>query len=104
MGEGCHRARETAKPKAVILAARIGHKCPRPSFETRARARLLGMTDHTAAPATLPGSAATFSGFVVAYALREAGVFGLITAAMIIVIVAIAVWGSNVRGKPLDAG
>jgi MFS transporter, putative metabolite:H+ symporter len=29
-------------------------------------------------------------------------VFGLITAAMIIVIIAIAVWGPAVRGKPLD--
>jgi putative MFS transporter len=51
--------------------------------------------------------AATFSGFIVAYVLREVGVggvFGLITAAMAVVIVAIAVWGPNVRGKPLDAG
>jgi len=39
--------------------------------------------------------------------LREAGVggvFGLISAAMLIVIVAIAGFGPNVRGKPLDAG
>jgi putative MFS transporter len=51
--------------------------------------------------------AATFSGFIVAFVLREAGVggvFGLITAAMVIVIIAIAIWGPNVRGKPLDAG
>ena len=49
---------------------------------------------------------AMFSGFIVAYMLREAGVsgvFGLITSAMIIVIVAIAIFGPNVRGKPLDA-
>jgi putative MFS transporter len=49
---------------------------------------------------------AMFSGFIVAYVLREAGVggvFGLITTAMIIVIVAIATWGPAVRGKPLDA-
>jgi putative MFS transporter len=49
---------------------------------------------------------ATFSGFIVAYVLREAGaggVFGLITTAMIVVIVAIAAFGPNVRGKPLDA-
>jgi putative MFS transporter len=42
----------------------------------------------------------------VAYVLREAGVggvFGLITTAMIIVIIAIATWGPLVRGKPLDA-
>jgi putative MFS transporter len=31
------------------------------------------------------------------------GVFGLITAAMVIVIVAIATFGPNVCGKPLDA-
>jgi MFS transporter, putative metabolite:H+ symporter len=49
---------------------------------------------------------ATFSGFIVAYVLREAGVggvFGLITTAMMIVIVAIAAFGPHVRGKPLDA-
>jgi MFS transporter, putative metabolite:H+ symporter len=46
---------------------------------------------------------ATFSGFIVAYMLREAGVngvFGLITAAMVMVLV---VLGPNVRGKPLGA-
>jgi putative MFS transporter len=31
------------------------------------------------------------------------GVFGLITSAMILVIIAIATFGPNVRGKPLDA-
>jgi putative MFS transporter len=49
---------------------------------------------------------ATFSGFIVAYVLREAGVggvFGLITSAMFVVIIAIATFGPNVRGKPLDA-
>ncbi len=49
---------------------------------------------------------ATFSGFIVAFMLKSAGVggvFGLITAAMIIVIVAIGIWGPNVRGRPLDA-
>jgi putative MFS transporter len=48
---------------------------------------------------------AMFSGFIVAYMLREAGVggvFGLITTAMIIVIITIATFGPNVRGKPLD--
>ena len=46
------------------------------------------------------------SGFIVAYVLREggfSGVFGLITTAMVIVIVAIALFGPAVRGKPLDA-
>ena len=46
------------------------------------------------------------AGFIVAYVLREAGVggvFGLITSAMIVVIIAIATFGPNVRGKPLDA-
>jgi MFS transporter, putative metabolite:H+ symporter len=49
---------------------------------------------------------ATFSGFIVAYVLREggvSGVFGLITSAMIVVIVVIAAFGPDVRGKPLDA-
>jgi len=49
---------------------------------------------------------AMFSGFIVAYVLREAGVggvFGLIATAMVVVIVAIATFGPNVRGKPLDA-
>jgi hypothetical protein len=43
-----------------------------------------------------PRVATTFSGFIVTYVLREAGVGGvfcLITAAMAVVIVAIAVWG-----------
>jgi MFS transporter, putative metabolite:H+ symporter len=31
------------------------------------------------------------------------GVFGLITAAMLVVIVAMAAFGPNVRGKPLDS-
>ena len=48
---------------------------------------------------------ATFSGFIVAYMLKEAGVtgvFGLITVAMLIVVIAMALFGPNVRGKPLD--
>jgi putative MFS transporter len=47
-----------------------------------------------------------FSGFIVAYMLKQAGVggvFGLITTAMIIVIVTLAVFGPSVRGRPLDA-
>jgi hypothetical protein len=46
---------------------------------------------------------ATFSSFIVAYMLKEAGVtgvFGLITAAMLIVVIAMALFGPNVRGKP----
>jgi putative MFS transporter len=34
---------------------------------------------------------------------RANGVFGLITSAMILVIITIATFGLNVRGKPLDA-
>jgi MFS transporter, putative metabolite:H+ symporter len=48
---------------------------------------------------------ATFSGFIVAYMLKEAGVtgvFGPITAAMLIVVIAMTLFGPNVRGKPLD--
>jgi putative MFS transporter len=49
---------------------------------------------------------AAFSGFIIAYVLREGGVggvFGLITTAMIVVIITIATFGPHVRGKPLDA-
>jgi MFS transporter, putative metabolite:H+ symporter len=38
--------------------------------------------------------------------LREGGVggvFGMITAAMVIVIITLGAFGPNVRGKPLDA-
>jgi putative MFS transporter len=69
-------------------------------FPTAIRARASGMVY------SMSRLSAMFSGFIVAYVLREAGVggvFGLITTAMIIVIVAIAVWGPAVRGKPLDA-
>src|SRR6266852_3506472 len=68
-------------------------------FPTAIRARAAGLVY------SMSRVSATFSGFIVAYVLREAGVggvFGLITAAMIIVIIAIAVWGPAVRGKPLD--
>jgi putative MFS transporter len=70
-------------------------------FPTAVRARAAGLVY------SMSRVAATFSGFIVAWMLREAGVggvFGLITAAMVVVIVAIAVWGPNVRGRPLDAG
>jgi putative MFS transporter len=69
-------------------------------FPTSIRARASGLVY------SMSRVSATFSGFIVAYVLREAGVggvFGLITTAMIIVIIAIATFGPNVRGKPLDA-
>jgi MFS transporter, putative metabolite:H+ symporter len=69
-------------------------------FPTSIRARAAGLVY------SMSRVSATFSGFIVAFVLREAGVggvFGLISAAMIIVIVAIATFGPNVRGKPLDA-
>ncbi len=69
-------------------------------FPTSIRARASGLVY------SMSRVSAMFSGFIVAYMLRVAGVngvFGLITAAMIIVIVTLAVFGPNVRGKPLDA-
>jgi MFS transporter, putative metabolite:H+ symporter len=69
-------------------------------FPTSIRARASGLVY------SMSRISAMFSGFIVAYMLREAGVvgvFGLITAAMIVVVVAMAAFGPNVRGKPLDA-
>src|SRR6202790_276967 len=69
-------------------------------FPTSIRARASGLVY------SMSRVSATFSGFIVAYVLRErgvTGVFGLITSAMIVVVVAIATFGPNVRGKPLDA-
>jgi putative MFS transporter len=69
-------------------------------FPTSIRARASGLVY------SMSRVSATFSGFIVAYMLRVAGVngvFGLITTAMILVIIAIATFGPNVRGKPLDA-
>ncbi|VIO64978.1 Inner membrane metabolite transport protein YdjE [Bradyrhizobium ivorense] len=69
-------------------------------FPTAIRARAAGLVY------SMSRLSATFSGFIVAFMLKEAGVggvFGLITAAMVIVIVAIGIWGPAVRGKPLDA-
>jgi MFS transporter, putative metabolite:H+ symporter len=69
-------------------------------FPTAIRARAAGLVY------SMSRVSATFSGFIVAFVLRKAGVggvFGLITSAMIVVIIAIAVWGPAVRGKPLDA-
>ena len=69
-------------------------------FPTAIRARAAGLVY------SMSRISAMFSGFIVAFMLRESGiggVFGLITAAMIVVIVTIAAFGPNVRGKPLDA-
>jgi putative MFS transporter len=69
-------------------------------FPTSVRARASGLVY------SMSRVSAMFSGFIVAYMLREggvSGVFGLITAAMVVVIVAIATFGPDVRGKPLDA-
>jgi putative MFS transporter len=70
-------------------------------FPTAIRARAAGLVY------SMSRVSATFSGFIVAFMLRETGVggvFGLITTAMIIVILAIGIWGPAVRGRPLDAG
>lgn len=69
-------------------------------FPTQIRAQASGLVY------SMSRLSATFSGFIVAYMLKEAGVtgvFGLITAAMLIVVIAMALFGPNVRGKPLDA-
>jgi MFS transporter, putative metabolite:H+ symporter len=68
-------------------------------FPTQIRARASGLVY------SMSRLSATFSGFIVAYMLKEAGVtgvFGLITAAMLIVVIAMTLFGPNVRGKPLD--
>jgi putative MFS transporter len=69
-------------------------------FPTAIRARAAGLVY------SMSRLSAMFSGFIVAYVLRGGGVggvFGLITTAMVVVIVAIALFGPAVRGKPLDA-
>ncbi|MBR0799869.1 MFS transporter [Bradyrhizobium jicamae] len=69
-------------------------------FPTAIRARAAGLVY------SMSRLSATFSGFIVAFMLKQAGVagvFGLITAAMVIVVVAIGIWGPAVRGRPLDA-
>ncbi len=69
-------------------------------FPTAVRARAAGIVY------SMSRISATFSGFIVAFMLREggvAGVFGLITAAMVIVIVTLVGFGPDVRGKALDA-
>jgi len=69
-------------------------------FPTAIRARASGLVY------SMSRVSAMFSGFIVAYTLREAGVggvFGLITVAMIIVVLTMSLFGPNVRGKPLAA-
>jgi putative MFS transporter len=69
-------------------------------FPTAIRARASGLVY------SMSRISATFSGFIVAYMLRVGGVngvFGLITSAMIVVIIVVAAFGPHVRGKPLDA-
>ena len=69
-------------------------------FPTAIRARASGLVY------SMSRVSAMFSGFIVAYMLKEAGVsgvFGLITSAMVLVIIMMAALGPNVRGKPLDA-
>ncbi|GGI30746.1 MFS transporter [Bradyrhizobium guangdongense] len=68
-------------------------------FPTQIRAQASGLVY------SMSRLSATFSGFIVAYMLKEAGVtgvFGLITAAMLIVVIAMALFGPDVRGKALD--
>lgn len=68
-------------------------------FPTQIRARASGLVY------SMSRLSATFSGFIVAWMLKEGGVtgvFGLITAAMLIVVVTMALFGPDVRGKPLD--
>ncbi|MCK1389946.1 MFS transporter [Bradyrhizobium sp. 1] len=68
-------------------------------FPTEIRAQASGLVY------SMSRLSATFSGFIVAYMLKEAGVtgvFGLITVAMLIVVIAMTLFGPNVRGKPLD--
>jgi putative MFS transporter len=69
-------------------------------FPTAVRARAAGLVY------SMSRISAMFSGFIVAYMLKQGGVggvFGLITTAMLIVIITLAAFGPLVRGKPLDA-
>ena len=69
-------------------------------FPTAIRARAAGLVY------SMSRISATFSGFIVAYMLKVggvSGVFSLITSAMILVIIFVAAFGPNVRGRPLDA-
>ena len=69
-------------------------------FPTAIRARASGLVY------SMSRVSAMFSGFIVAHMLKVGGVggvFGLITSAMILVIIVIGTFGPNVRGRPLDA-
>jgi MFS transporter, putative metabolite:H+ symporter len=69
-------------------------------FPTAIRARASGLVY------SMSRVSAMFSGFIVAWMLKVGGVggvFGLITSAMILVIIVIATFGPHVRGKALDA-
>ncbi|MBX9649295.1 MAG: MFS transporter, partial [Xanthobacteraceae bacterium] len=69
-------------------------------FPTAIRARASGIVY------SMSRVSAMFSGFIVAWMLKiggVSGVFGLITSAMILVIIVIAAFGPHVHGKPLDA-
>jgi putative MFS transporter len=69
-------------------------------FPTAVRTRAAGLVY------SMSRISAMFSGFIVAYMLKQGGVggvFALITAAMVVVIITLATFGPNVRGKPLDA-
>ncbi len=65
-------------------------------FPTAVRARAAGLVY------SMSRISAMFSGFIVAYMLKQggvSGVFGLITTAMVIVIVALAVFGPTVAAS-----
>jgi MFS transporter, putative metabolite:H+ symporter len=69
-------------------------------FPTAVRARAAGLVY------SMSRVSATFSGFIVAFMLREGGVtgvFALITAAMVVVIVTLSAFGPDVRGRALGA-
>jgi putative MFS transporter len=90
----------TAANMTMSYAYHAYHAYQTEIFPTAIRARASGLVY------SMSRVSAMFSGFIVAYVLREAGVggvFGLITTAMIIVIVTIAAFGPHVRGKPPDA-
>ena len=71
-------------------------RCSQPAIRARASGLVYSMSRISA----------MFSGFIVAWMLKiggVGGVFGLITSAMILVIIVIAAFVPHVRGKPLDA-
>ncbi len=69
-------------------------------FPTAIRARACGFVY------SMSRVSAMFSGFIIAYMLRQggvSGVFSLITSAMIVVIIVIGAFGPNVLGQALDS-